>query len=79
MLGLKWKDLVFSSAGVSANLEDELVVPIRELASNTIDVRSILGGIFRRGSISQQVQKAYAKHLYGDATLQGAYPAFLDT
>src|SRR5947209_10080470 len=36
MLGLKWKRLKFQN-GVAANLEDEMINPVLEMASHTID------------------------------------------
>jgi NTE family protein len=40
------------------------------MAGTTIDVMSVLGGIFGRGSISDRVKKRYAEILFGQATLQ---------
>lgn len=47
-----------------------VVIPIRNLAGITLDVRAGLGGIFLPGTIAEHVAKAYRKHLFGDATLQ---------
>lgn len=69
LLGLKWNELRFS-AGVAANLRDLVINPIRGLAERTIDIYSIIGGIFFPGvSISDKIVKAYRKYLFGDATL----------
>ncbi len=75
VLGMNWKRLNFqlgtANAGVAANLEELLVEPIRQMASETIDRESILGGVFTPGvTISDFVTRAYRKFLFDDATLQ---------
>jgi NTE family protein len=47
-----------------------VVTPIRAMASETVDVGSILGGIFGPGSISDRVIKRYRGLLFGDRTLR---------
>lgn len=69
MLGLKWPRLKFSN-GIAGALIDEVIHPIRSFAHETIDVGSVIGGIFLPGTISDRVAAAYRKHLYGNATLQ---------
>jgi NTE family protein len=69
MLGLKWGRLRFAN-GTAHGLVEEVIDPIRTFAHETIDVGSILEGIFLPGSISDKVAEAYRKHLFGDATLQ---------
>ena len=69
VLGMNWRRLGFI-AGTSALLDELLVRPIRRLASQTIDRRSILGGILLPGSISQWVSRAYDGALFGGKTLQ---------
>lgn len=70
MLGLRWKRLSFQDH-VATNLNEEVVQPIRALASETIDGGSILSGALTPFvSIADKVAKAYKKHLYGDFTLQ---------
>jgi len=70
LLGLKWQSLAFDGQGVSGVFEQEIVQPIRTLASKTIDEGAILGGILLPGTISDKVTEAYRKHLFGNATLQ---------
>jgi NTE family protein len=69
MLGLKWSRLDFA-AGVARRLVAEVVDPVRAFAHETIDVGSVLKGIFLPGSISDKVAGAYRRHLFGNATLQ---------
>lgn len=73
MLALKWPKLQFVD-GIAQALVDEVVKPIRKFAHETIDVGSVLKGVFLPGSISDRVASAYRKHLYGDATLQDLPP-----
>jgi NTE family protein len=68
-LGLKWTALQFEG-GVAQRLVAEVIDPIRKFALETIDVGSVLSGIFLPGTISEKVAKAYRKNLFGNATLQ---------
>jgi NTE family protein len=70
VLGLKWNDLAFGPAGDAANFVDEIVAPVRALASTTIDERAIVGGVLTPGAIADKVASAYREHLFGTATLQ---------
>ncbi len=69
LLGLKWNRLQFVG-GIAQRLGPEVIEPLRAFAHETIDVGSVLKGIFRPGSISEKVAGAYRRHLFGDATLQ---------
>lgn len=69
-LGLEWNRLQWRN-GVAEDFVDRVAVPIRQLASRTIDVGSILAGAMLPGtSVGDRVARAYARHLYDDATLQ---------
>jgi NTE family protein len=70
LLGLKWRELSFERAKVQEDFVPQVVEPIRRLADQTLDVSGVLGGIFLPGTIGDRIAKAYAEHLYGDATLQ---------
>jgi NTE family protein len=70
VLGLNWTKLDFDSAGVSRTFCQQLVQPVRALASDTIDVPSVLEGALLPGTAAGRVQSAYRKHLFGEATLQ---------
>jgi len=81
-LGARWSRLAFDTTGVAQRFSAEVVEPIRALASTTIDVPSVLAGILKPDSISDEVAKAYDTHLYKGATLQslpddGAGPRFV--
>jgi NTE family protein len=69
-LGQCWGRLDFGGDGVAANLESELVGPVRNLAASTIDVPAVLVGLaLPWTTISKRVAAAY-KQLFGSATLQ---------
>ncbi len=68
-LGVQWKRLKLDPADPS-DFITHVVTPIRTLGSKSIDVKSVLKGIFWRGSAADHITKAYRKHLYGEATLQ---------
>ena len=72
VLALAWPDLA-AGGGVGA-FKAKVVEPLRNLANHTIDERSVLGGIFLPGTIGSYVAGAYAKHLFGDKTLQDLPP-----
>ena len=67
-LALNWKNLNFDSAGLALNFDQQLTQPIRGMASQSIDINSIVSGIF--GGVSKHVQDHYNKYLYNHAKLQ---------
>lgn len=69
-LALAWPDLRFDDEGVAANLSEEVVAPVRRVASRTIDSRSVLLGAVLPGSSNARVTKRYSKLIFGDRTLQ---------
>jgi NTE family protein len=70
VLGWRWKHLQFDANGVAQNLRSEVIERVQSLAGHTIDWESILLGLLLPGSIADKVTNAYARHLFGDATLQ---------
>jgi NTE family protein len=69
VLGMNWERLSFEE-GVATNLDEQLVHPIRGLASKTIDKGAVFKGILLPGTISDRVAGAYRKHLVDHKTLQ---------
>jgi NTE family protein len=69
VLGLHWKDL-----GVNPNAPapcfSMVVDEVRKLAARTIDIGSVLEGVFGPGTVSDKIQKAYDDVLFHGATLQ---------
>lgn len=70
LLGLRWSRLSFDPSAVRDDFLHCVVTPLRNLASETIDADSVVGGIFLPGTIAERIAKEYRKHLFGDATLQ---------
>lgn len=69
VLAMNWHRLNFHE-DVAGNFEDEIVLPIKRLASRTIDVSSVALGALWFGSVGDKVADAYRKYLFGDKTLQ---------
>jgi NTE family protein len=69
VLALAWKELAFAS-GTSAKFVPLIVEPIRRLARETLDKGAIITGVLGPGTVADRVAKKYAKHLFGEATLQ---------
>lgn len=67
---LAWKDLAFDASGRSPRFVQLVVEPLRRMAGKTIDVKSVLTGMFLPGSIGNRISKAYDKELFHGATLQ---------
>jgi NTE family protein len=69
-LALNWPRFHFDGNGRVADLDELLVQPLRRMASKTIDVASILGGVLSTQSISDKVADEYREMLFGHSTLQ---------
>jgi NTE family protein len=70
-LGLMWNRLSFDAADVATNLEELVVRPLRNLASQTIDIGAVLcGKLLPWKTVPEVMAAIYRKHLYGTATLQ---------
>jgi NTE family protein len=70
MLGVKWRRLSFDPARLRDDFVPEVVVPLRDLASETIDADAIVWGGILPGRISDRIAGAYDAHLFHGATLQ---------
>ena len=66
---MNWGDWALA-AGACTKLDELLIRPIRQLASQTIDCRSMLRGVLLPRSVSQWVSNAYDKTLFHGKTLQ---------
>lgn len=70
-LGLRWKHLSFENDTIAVNFVDQIVRPLREFCSHTLDIGSVVAGVispFRHPSAL--VASQYRKRLFGSATLQ---------
>lgn len=68
VLAMNWSEIT-ATAERDAFVQ-HLVNPIRRMAGETIDVGSILRGVFLPRSAGDRVAAAYRKHLFDDRTLQ---------
>ena len=71
-LGLAWSGLTFDESGVATNFEDLVAGPVLDLAAHTVDVRTVLTGLWP-GRISTRVQQAYDQRLFHGAPLQTSH------
>ena len=69
VLGHRWKHLSFDDKGVADNL-DIVVNAVQSMASTSIDLGAVFGGLLSSDTIADRVAAAYDKHLFGGATLQ---------
>ena len=69
VLGLAWSRLQFDVSGVARNLDEVVIQPIRKLAAHTIDVSSVLLGVFGPGTVADKIASYYRKYLFQNATL----------
>jgi Patatin-like phospholipase len=70
VLANRWARLLFDSSGVASNFADEIVSPLRRLASRRIDLAAIVLGVLLPGSVGNRVASSYRRHLFGDTSLQ---------
>lgn len=70
VLAIRWSRLIFDEQGKANNFESEILQPIRELATKTIDLKAICQGLFWPGGIGSRIADAYDRHLFGGKTLQ---------
>ena len=68
VLAMNWKKLQFNSESCALNFDQLVTQPLSQMASKSIDVSSVIGGIF--GGVSNEVAKHYRECLFGKATLQ---------
>ena len=69
VLGLHWKDLGITTSSPAPNISI-VVDKIRKLASHTIDIGSVLEGVFGPGTVSDKIHNSYDDILFHGATLQ---------
>jgi len=69
VLGLHWKDLGVTRDAPAPGLSI-VIDQVRALAARTIDIGSVLEGVFGPGTVSDKIQKAYDDVLFHGATLQ---------
>ncbi|HYP40268.1 MAG TPA: patatin-like phospholipase family protein [Chloroflexia bacterium] len=84
VLAMAWDKLDFSEGGVldARQFNEEVVRPLRKLASKTIDIWSVLGGLFLGGTVSTYVSAYYKRYVFDDFSLKdlpapGSGPDFI--
>lgn len=71
VLGMAWNELEWDADDVAVNLEAAVVKPVVAMAGKSIDVRAVLtGALLPSRTVSQQVSRAYDRHLFRGRTLQ---------
>lgn len=72
VLGMNWSRFIFDAAGKAEKhtFIKCLVEPVRGLADKSLDVRSILTGLFLPGNVSEKLAAAYDRYLFHGKTLQ---------
>jgi NTE family protein len=68
VLALNWNNLGFDANGFATNFDKQVTQPIRGMASQSIDISSVLEGIF--GGVSKHVADHYNQYLFHHAKLQ---------
>lgn len=68
VLAMNWEKLSFDANGRAQNFEQQITQPIRNMASKSIDVSSIVEGVF--GGVSEHVEDHYNEYLYHGTKLQ---------
>lgn len=69
-LGLRWRDVGFDTGGVGRRFVEQVVGPLREFATHTVDIPAVVRGALLPGTAGDHVAGAYKKHLFHCATLQ---------
>jgi NTE family protein len=68
VLALNWTKLGFDSNGFAANFEQQVTQPVRRLAAQSIDISSVITGLF--GGVAKKVADHYNQFLFNHAKLQ---------
>ena len=69
-LAYRWKDLKFGQDGVATNFAEVVVTGLRRVARHTIDVWSVVTGLFVPAWVGTRVAAYYDQYLFEGATLQ---------
>jgi NTE family protein len=70
VLALKWKTLAFDEHGIGRQFVDQVIEPVRRLASDTIEDWSVIGAAFSSYSPGEIIANALDEYLFSGATLQ---------
>ncbi len=67
VLALNWNKLGFDGNNFALNFDQQVTQPIRRMASQSIDISSVIEGVF--GGVSEHVADHYNKYLFNHAKL----------
>lgn len=70
VLAIGWHGLGFGAGGVAANFNDQVVVPLLDMAATDVDVDAALLGFLPGVNASEKVAARYREHLFASHTLQ---------
>ena len=68
VLALHWSKLGFDSDGFAQNFDQQVTQPIRGMASESIDVSSVISGLI--GGVAKKIAEHYNQYLFNHAKLQ---------
>ena len=68
VLALNWSKLGFDANGFAVNFDKQVTQPLRNMASQSIDVSSVITGLF--GGIAKKIADHYNQFLFNHAKLQ---------
>lgn len=69
VLAMNWHNLDFQG-DIAQNFASQVITPIKNLASHTIDVPAVIFGTLLFGRVGNRIAASYRKHLFGKKTLQ---------
>ena len=73
-LAYRWRDLTFDDAGRATNFVDVVELPLRELASSTLDIPSVLTGLLPFTSAADRQVAHFDERLFRGAPLSAIAP-----
>src|ERR1019366_5205239 len=68
VLAMNWSKLGFDANGVATNFDQQVTQPLRNMASQSIDVSSVITGVF--GGVAKKIAEHYNQYLFNHAKLQ---------
>jgi NTE family protein len=69
LLALNWERLEFGESGRSAQFEQLVLTPLRELADSTLDVKAVWSSVLQRRTGADGLADEYERRLFGQAQL----------
>jgi NTE family protein len=73
-LAYRWRDLIFDNSDRATNFKEAIETPLRQLAQTTLDISSIIRGLFPFSSASTEQVKQFDRQLFHGALLTDIAP-----